>query len=424
MTPDSSGAERRLPESRAGRHRVPGKKQPIVVRVIGLGAAAGCIALVSEMNAPDAEALSILLPAGNGNATQINILEGNIFDPQFGLGDNTSNNTTVGGMMFGLGNKTIALGGATGNGNVTQIDILSYNIINPQVSLTGNNVSNNTTISNVAVGNGNGSTATSDGSTSMLGGAMGNGNTTQIAFLSGNIFNPQFSLFGSNTSNNTAITNISALNGNGSTTDVTSGGLFGMSLFGMTGNGNTTQIAGGTTNIFNPQMSISGQNTSDNYANANQSSFNGNDGNNTVGTTGGLGDILSVGQTGNGNSQQTATGAGNIYNNQFRLGLGGLIPTATPTPAPATPTNQDSTLTNEDVSSTPSGQPGLTEQQLLELQQQQQGSSSATGTVVSAGPGSLNTIVSKVKDTVSQTLNSLKPKTAASTGNSDPSAGN
>ena len=104
MTPDSSGAVRRLPENRAGRHRAPSKKQQIVVRIIGIGAAAGCIALVSEMNAPDAEALSILLPAGNGNATQINILEGNVFDPQLTVqGDNVSSNSTAENVVAGNG---------------------------------------------------------------------------------------------------------------------------------------------------------------------------------------------------------------------------------------------------------------------------------------------------------------------------------
>jgi hypothetical protein len=65
----------------------------------------------------------------------------------------------------------------------------------------------------VSAGNGNGAPA---GSTSgLIGLAQGSGNTTQIYLLSGNIFNPQASLFGNNTSNNTAATNISVLNGNG-----------------------------------------------------------------------------------------------------------------------------------------------------------------------------------------------------------------
>ena len=138
MTPDISGAGPRAP-SKMGRHRVPRKKQSILVRTLGVGGAT----------------LSIVLPAGNGNATQINILEGNVFDPQLGLGGdggNTSHNSTIGNLIFGLGNGSpegtsggalfgpIALGGATGNGNVTQINILSYNIFNPQFSINGSNV--------------------------------------------------------------------------------------------------------------------------------------------------------------------------------------------------------------------------------------------------------------------------------------------
>ena len=100
----------------------------------------------------------------------------------------------------------IALGGATGNGNVTQINILSYNIFNPQFSINGSNVGDNTTINNVAINNGNDSqttvTGTDGAGTTFFGGAIGNGNTTQIAFFSGNIFNPQFSLFGDNVGNN------------------------------------------------------------------------------------------------------------------------------------------------------------------------------------------------------------------------------
>ena len=426
MTPDMSGAGRGVPTTRA-RHRASRKKQPILVRTIGVGGAAACIALVAELNAPDAEALSILLPAGNGNATQINILEGNVFDPQFGLGGNTSSNSTIGALMFGLGNNSkagstgaglmgpIALGGATGNGNVTQIDILSYNIINPQLSLTGNNLSQNTTISNVAMNNGNGSdTTVTSGGTGIVGGAVGNGNTTQIAFLSGNIFNPQFSLFGSNVSNNTAIANVAAYNGNGSTTNVAGGGMFGTSMFGMTGNGNTTQVAGGTANIFNPQFTVFGTNQSTNVSDANQATGNGNNGDSSVGSTGGgLGDILAVGQTGNGNTSQTSYGAGNIYNNQWRVGLGSVLPPSTG--------NSDATLTNQQVS-TPApaanGQPGLTEAELLALEGQQQGTSTATGTT--GTPSSLKDAVKKVTDAVGQTINRItQPKKPASTAGSN-----
>ena len=153
MTPDTSGAGRPVPKRQRGRHRAPRRHKAILVRTIGVGGVACCIGLIADINMPDADALSIILPSGNGNAIQINILEGNIFNPQFGLGGNGSNTSqqlddrrsflrtgqrrtgTSGGSLFG----PIKLGGATGNGNVTQINILSYNIINPQVSLKGGN---------------------------------------------------------------------------------------------------------------------------------------------------------------------------------------------------------------------------------------------------------------------------------------------
>ena len=202
-----------VPTGRAqGAHRAPRRRQSIVGRTVVVGGAAACIGLIADMKVPDANALSILLPGINGNATQINILEGNIFRPQFGLGGNSSNNRTIGGIIFGGHDPTgrsheigtIALGGATGTGNVTQVNILSYNIINPQASIFGDNTSVNTTVSNVSVGNGNGAETTSEDA-GLIGPAMGSGNTTQLSLLSSNIFNPQLSLFGDNTSANTAV---------------------------------------------------------------------------------------------------------------------------------------------------------------------------------------------------------------------------
>src|SRR6476659_11504735 len=123
-----------VPSGRAqGAHRAPRRRQSVIGRTVVVGGAAVCIGLLAEMNVPDANALSILLPGGNGNATQINILEGNIFMPQFGLGGNGSNlskNRTIGGIIFGGLDPTgkshvIALGGAKGSGNVTQINIAS-----------------------------------------------------------------------------------------------------------------------------------------------------------------------------------------------------------------------------------------------------------------------------------------------------------
>ena len=320
MTPDSSGAYRRAPDNTGGRHRTTRRKAPIVVRTIGVGAVAGCIALVAEMNAPDAEALSILLPMGNDNATQINILEGNVIDPQFNPAGNTSNNTTIGNIMLGntpQGSSDIVVpinsGGTGGYGNVTQVNILSYNIFNPQVSLFGNNMATNTTVSNVSGGNGNGAPASS--TSGLIGpAAQGSGNTTQIALLSGNIFNPQASLFGSNTSNNTAATNISVLNGNG-----VASGIFASDAFSaINGSGNTSQVAGASGNIANPQFSLLGSNTSGNTALVNQSWINGN-GSPTVTQGDGLGTFL-IGLTGSGNSNQAAGLVSNIWNTQGTLG--------------------------------------------------------------------------------------------------------
>jgi hypothetical protein len=409
-----------------------------------------CIGLIADINMPDADALSIILPSGNGNATQINILEGNIFNPQFGLGgngSNTSHNSTIGALFFGQGNEAhgtsggslfgpIKLGGATGNGNVTQVNILSYNIINPQVSLTGGNSSKNTTISNVAVNNGNGSTATSTsgtGAVGLFGGAIGNGNTTQYAFFSGNIFNPQFSLFGPNSSENTAILNVAGANGNNSKTNVTSGGFFGTGLFGQTGNGNTNQTVVGGANIFNPQFSLLGTNLSKNYANANQATGNGGTSGNTVGSTGGgMWNFLAVGDTGNGNTTQNAQGSGNIYNDQWRFGLGNFLPGATPTTPTPTVTQETSTVqgaadaTNEQVTAGSTGQSGpLTNAELLALQGQQPGSTSSTGTVVA--PRSLKEVATRLKNAVDDTIDRitkpLKPKatTGAEPGQSESS---
>jgi hypothetical protein len=306
--------------SYAGAHRAPPRaRKSVAVRAITVGGAALCIGFSAEMNAPDAEALSILLPMGNGSATQINILEGNVIDPQVNPAGNTSNDTTIGNIMLGntpQGSSDIVVpigsSGAAGYGNVTQVNILSYNIINPQASLFGDNISNNTTVSNVSAGNGNGAPASN--TSGLIGLAQGSGNTTQIALLSGNIFNPQASLFGSNTSNNTAATNISVLNGNG-----VASGIFASDAFSaINGSGNTNQVAGASGNIANPQFSLLGSNTSGNTALVNQSWINGN-GSPTAVQDDGLGTFL-VGLTGSGNSNQGAGLVSNIWNTQGTLG--------------------------------------------------------------------------------------------------------
>lgn len=301
-----------------GAHRAP-RSHSVVVRTAMAGGVAICIGLAAEVNAPNAEALSILLPSGNGNATQINILEGNVIDPQFNPAGNTSTNTTIGNIMLGgspVGSSDVTVpvssNGTTGYGNVTQVNILSYNIFNPQASLFGDNMATNTTVSNVSAGNGNGQPASSSGG--LFGLATGSGNTTQIALLSGNILNPQTSLFGSNFSNNTAATNLSLGNGNGSATGILATDAFSA----INGSGNTNQSAVAAGNIANPQFSLLGSNTSWNTALTNQSFGNGNLSPTAV-EGGALGTFL-VGLTGSGNSNQLAGGVSNIWNTQGTFG--------------------------------------------------------------------------------------------------------
>ncbi len=316
-----------------GAHRRSRKRRSRFTRTVVAGSAALCIGAASQtVTPPEAEAISILLPGpvvnGVGNTLRINILEGNIFNPQFGLNGTSSNNTTFGNLALNLGNNIINQFlsslqinlGATGNGNVTQINILSYNIFNPQISLIGRNVSNNTTVNNVAANNGNHSTtdiSAGGGLFPWLTGAAGNGNTTQFSFFSGNIFNPQWSILGGgNLSNNTTLTNVSLGNGNYSQATLGFGGIFGTFLFGG-GNGNTFQFAFFVSNIYNPQWTFGGGNISFNTAATNTSQGNGNNSSNDV-NGGGLGTI--GGTTGNGNTSQTSTGSGNIYNDQVSIG--------------------------------------------------------------------------------------------------------
>ena len=292
-------------------------------RAVAAGGAVACIGVAYELGTPIAEALSIVIPlgdaTGSGNTITINIFEGNIFDPQLGLlGGNVSNNTTMGNIAAGNGNGVTSepssagsglLGGMAGNGNTMQINILSYNIFNPQASMSGGNVSNNTTVGNVAMGNGNNSSVLSAGGfwSAWASGMTGNGNTTQLAFLSGNIFNPQWSMSGANVSNNTAISNVAIGNGNQSSHQVLSAGFLGTTLFGgLRGNGNTNQVAAVASNIVNPQWSFGGGNTSNNTAVTNNASGNGNGSNTDVSSSGGLGNNSSIGGTsGNGNTTQT-----------------------------------------------------------------------------------------------------------------------
>jgi hypothetical protein len=336
MTPDGKDAGRRR-RRRSGAHRAH-RPRTALRRTVATGSAVACIGIAYELGTPTVNALSILIPLGDGNGTnnaiQINLFEGNIFLTQLGIGrGNVSNLSTIGGVVTANGDSGEEPLGSpqrvapkAGDGNVTQINLFSYNIVNPQIAFGGSNVSNNTTVSNVSTGNGNYSQAQAApaGSfwTTWVNGMTGTGNTTQLSFFSGNIFNPQWSSGGTNVSNNTAVTNISAYNGNHSETALTPGGLWAAGLLGlMSGNGNTTQAAAFTSNIFNPQFSAGGGNQSFNTATTNDSTGNGN-GSANVTSTAGWGLPVSFGGMGNGNTNQFATGTSNIYNSQFHFSLG------------------------------------------------------------------------------------------------------
>jgi|GEM_PF-3707059 len=320
---------------RAGAHRKSRKRRSLFARAIAAGGAALAIGAAYEVSAPTAQALIIRVPGftSNGvtNSAEFHIFEGNIFNPQFGIGGAMSNNNVIGNIAVNIGNQIVNSlfdfelnfgAAATGNGNVIQVNLFSYNIFNPQFSL-GANVSNNTTVNNVAMNNGNYSTTTVNGNgLPLIGGAMGNGNTVQFSFFSGNIFNPQWGA--ANTSNNTATTNVAIGNGNHSSTNLL-GGLFGSFLFGG-GNGNTFQFGLFVSNIFNPQFAFGGGNVSNNTANTNVATDNGNHSTNEI-SGGGLGTIV-AGTTGNGNTNQVASGSGNIYNDQVNIGFAALAPSS------------------------------------------------------------------------------------------------
>jgi hypothetical protein len=359
------------------------RKRSVLTRTVAAGGAVVCIGTVYEATAPTVHALSIVFyaPQANGttNELRVDLAQNNIFDPQLGiLESNVSNNSTTGNGAIGtsnnflvnnpiinnpitrllndLWNREIVFGnaGAGPVNNVTQISWASFNIFNPQASIFGGNLSHNTTNSNIAVGYGNyantSATSVPDLWTSWLGGMTGNGNVNQLSFLSGNIFNPQWSLSGPNVSNNTAITNVADNNGNYSQTSVMQGGgLLGavvrLFLGGTTGNGNTSQTAIGTSNITNPQISIGGSNESNNTAITNEAVGNGNNSQTTVGDPNGSGNVIATGTTGNGNTSQTAVGASNIENPQVSLANVGQTPTPEHASNPGSAPTTTSTIT-------------------------------------------------------------------------------
>jgi hypothetical protein len=416
----------------------------VLTRTVAAGGAVVCIGAAYEATAPTVHALSIVFytPQANGttNELRVDLAQGNIFDPQLGLlGSNVSNNSTTGKGAIGtsnnpltylivnnpiirllntLWNREIVIGPAAAGpiNNITQISLASFNIFNPQASIFGGNLSHNTTNANTAVGYGNygNASATSVPNlwTSWFGGMTGNGNARQLAFLSGNIFNPQWSLFGPNVSNNTAITNVADYNGNYSQTSMLQGGgLLGavVRLFvgGTTGNGNTTQTAVGTSNITNPQISIGGSNQSNNTAVTNEAVGNGNNSQTTVGASNGSGNVVATGTTGNGNTSQTAVNTSNIENPQLSLADVGLTPT--PEHASILASAAKTTSTSTAATGTPTS-----------------GSTAATtATTVSANSGSYSASFSPSETgthSVAGSSGAPTPSDAGSTGASGPSA--
>src|ERR1700693_286492 len=201
-----------------GIHRMP-RNRSIMTRTVAAGSvaaggAACCLGLLADGTAPTANAFSTTFVGNNGTTVQINILQGNVILPQFGLGGNSSNTSTIGNISAGNGNLNTTGVTSTGtgsgttnttvsNGSTVQINILSGNVFNPQLSLFGGNSSTTSTIGNISTLNGNGnttvvsSTGTGSGTTNTT---VSNGSTTQIDILSGNVINPQLSLFGGNSS--------------------------------------------------------------------------------------------------------------------------------------------------------------------------------------------------------------------------------
>src|SRR5690349_17396624 len=98
MIPGSCGEGPQQVSKRAAHRRL--RKRSPLTRAVAAGGAVICIGAAYEVTAPTVHALSIVFrsPDGNGNTneTRINVLQGNIFDPQLGiLGANVSNNSTT-----------------------------------------------------------------------------------------------------------------------------------------------------------------------------------------------------------------------------------------------------------------------------------------------------------------------------------------
>jgi hypothetical protein len=303
------------------------------------------------------------------------------------------------------------------------------------LSLFGDNTSNNTAVTNVSAVNGNVSPTTTTGG-GIFGGAFnpitGAGNTSQVAAGAGNIVNPQYSLLGSNSSNNLALTNQSFFNGNGSPT-FTEGGALGAFMVGLTGSGNSNQFAGLVSNIVNPQGTFGGVNESDNTAGSNNAGWNGI-GSPTDVTSPGGGNNTIFGQVGAGNANQYGKGNGTIINDQFRLFTGLTQPQPQTTVAvqqiQTGPTQQPQTQRAADITNA---------QLAADEDQDGTGTGSGTGsgplldaTGAPSAPGGtrpLGPVAQRVADAVNNVSNTVKGalglnKPKATTGSSTTAASN
>jgi hypothetical protein len=292
-------------------------KTKIKKAAITCGATAVCVGLAFS---PSSQAASTIDQTDSaGNTFQVSNGQ-DVFKPQFSLwplGDNNLNIHTVGNTAINQGNNTTGqpwLFG-TGAGNVVQVGT-GGNIVAPQVAIGVDNHSVLITEGNYAGNNGNGS------DTDVKQGYLidGNGNVYQIAFMQGNIVNPQFAVNGDNYSTIDAYGNYAETNGNGSNTESTSG-----TLGFVTGNGNVVQIEILSFNVINPQVAVNGSNNLDISTSGNQAYDNGNGSNTTaagkippgVGIPGLF--YVYTTQTGNGNVTHVAILSHNVWAPQIAI---------------------------------------------------------------------------------------------------------
>ena len=239
------------------------------------GAAAGVALSVGLLlSASPAQAASVIDESyPGGNTVQVSGGD-DVVQPQFSLwplGDNVLNVHTTGNTAVGNGNNTNGEFWLFGNGtgNVVQVGT-GGNIVGPQVAFGTDNRSVLITEGNYAANNGNNSSTVSNGGVRQGLLINGNGNIFQIAFMQGNIINPQFAVNGDNYSEIDAYGNYAENNGSGSDTQAT-GGPLGF----VTGNGNVIQIEILSFNVINPQVAINGSNTANISTQGNQAYDNG-----------------------------------------------------------------------------------------------------------------------------------------------------